>query len=143
PAILDHEKYGEQARQLFAEANVLLDRIIAERLLTARGVYGIFPANAMGDDVEVYTDASRAHMAQRFHFLRQQTDGEPGEPQRSLADFIAPKDTGLADHLGAFAVTAGVGLKALCDGFRAKNDDYSAIMAEALADRLAEAFAEC
>jgi 5-methyltetrahydrofolate--homocysteine methyltransferase len=97
----------------------------------------------VGDDVELYADSSRKHAAERLHFLRQQANREGNEPCRSLADFIAPKETGLADHVGAFAVTSGVGLKELCDGFRAANDDYSAIMAEALADRLAEAFAEC
>jgi 5-methyltetrahydrofolate--homocysteine methyltransferase len=143
PRILEHEKYGEQARQIFAEANVLLDQIIAGKLLTARGVYGLFAANAVGDDVELFTDETRAHVTGRFHFLRQQTAVDRGEPNRSLADFVAPGETGLPDHLGAFAVTSGIGLQALCDGFRAKNDDYNAIMAEALADRLAEAFAEC
>ena len=143
PRILDHEKYGEQARQIFAEGNALLDRIIAEKLLTARAVYGIFPANAVGDDVELYTDETRATVRETFRFLRQQTEHGKGEPNKSLSDFVAPKSTGLADHLGAFAVTTGIGLKELCDGFRAKHDDYNAIMAEALADRLAEAFAEC
>ena len=142
PRILEHEKYGEQARTLFAEANALLDEIIANKSITARGVYGIFPASAVGDDVELYTDASRSKVLERFHFLRQQKD-EPGTPCRSLADFIAPKSAGLHDHLGAFAVTAGIGLQKLCDGFRAQHDDYNAIMAEAIADRLAEAFAEC
>jgi 5-methyltetrahydrofolate--homocysteine methyltransferase len=145
PAILEHEKYGEQARTLFAEANVLLDEIIAKKLLRARGVYGLFPANAVGDDVELYTDASRTEVRSRFHFLRQQTEkaAKKSEPNRSLVDFVAPKTTGLHDHVGAFAVSTGFGLKELCDGFRAKHDDYNAIMAEALADRLAEAFAEC
>ena len=143
PRILEHEKYGEQARLIFKEANALLDRIIAEKLLKARGVYGLFPANAVGDDVVLYADEKRTHELETFHFLRQQTDDTKGEPNRSLADFVAPKDTGLPDHLGAFAVTTGIGLKELCDAFRAKHDDYNAIMAEALADRLAEAFAEC
>ena len=143
PRILEHEKYGEQARQIFAEANALLDEIIAGKLLQARGVYGLFPASAVGDDVELYADAARTQVVARFHFLRQQTARDRGEPHRSLADFIAPRETGLRDHLGAFAVTTGLGLKELGDGFRARNDDYNAIMAEALADRLAEAFAEC
>ena len=143
PRIFEHEKYGEQARLLFKEANVLLDRIIAEKLLTARGVYGFFPANATGEDVELYTDESRSSVLERLHFLRQQAQKEAGSPCRSLVDFVAPKDTRLPDHVGAFAVTTGIGLKALCDGFKAENDDYNAIMAEALADRLAEAFAEC
>jgi 5-methyltetrahydrofolate--homocysteine methyltransferase len=128
---------------VFAEANVLLDEIIAKKLLTARGVHGIFPAHAEGDDVELFADEARAGVLERFHFLRQQTAVERGEPNRSLGDFVAPRETGLRDHLGAFAVTTGIGLKALTDGYRAQNDDYNAIMAEALADRLAEAFAEC
>ena len=142
PRIFEHEKYGEQARLLFKEANALLDKIIADKLLTARAVYGLFPANTVGDDIELYSDESRSNIRERFHFLRQQTQREKGEPSRSLSDFVAPKTTGMADHLGAFAVTTGIGLKALCDGFKAKLDDYNAIMAEALADRLAEAFAE-
>jgi 5-methyltetrahydrofolate--homocysteine methyltransferase len=143
PRILDHEEQGAQARQIFAEANALLDTIIAKNLITAQGVYGLFPAGAVGDDVELYTDASRENILERFHFLRQQSDRDGNEPCRSLADFIAPKETRLQDHIGAFAVTSGIGLKELCDRFRAENDDYNAIMAEAIADRLAEAFAEC
>ena len=106
-------------------------------------MYGFFPANAVGDDVELYCDGAGRTIQQRFHFLRQQGNREGSEPCRSLADFIAPKETGLPDYIGAFAVTTGIGLKELCDGYRAGNDDYNAIMAEALADRLAEAFAEC
>ena len=143
PRILDDERQGEQARQIFTEANALLDRIIAENLITARGVYGLFPASAVGDDVELYASGTRESVLDEFHFLRQQTQKDANEPCRSLADFIAPKETGLRDHIGAFAVTSGIGLKELCDGFRAKHDDYNAIMAEAIADRLAEAFAEC
>jgi 5-methyltetrahydrofolate--homocysteine methyltransferase len=143
PRILEHEEQGEQARQLFADANALLDRIIEKNLVTARGVYGFFPASAVGDDIELYTDGTRTKVLERFHFLRQQANREGSEPCRSLADFIAPKETGLDDHIGAFAVTSGIGLKELCDRFRADNDDYNAIMAEAVADRLAEAFAEC
>ena len=143
PRILDHEGQGVQARQIFAEANALLDIIIEKKLITARGVYGLFPASAVGDDVELYSDAARKKVLERFHFLRQQSNKEGSEPCRSLADFIAPKETGLPDHIGAFAVTSGIGLKELCDRFRSQNDDYNAIMAEAIADRLAEAFAEC
>ena len=143
PRILEHEEQGEQARQIFTEANALLDVIIEKNLITARGVYGFFPASAVGDDVELYTDETRGTVLERFHFLRQQANREGSEPCRSLADFIAPKETGLPDHIGAFAVTSGIGLKELCDRFRAENDDYNAIMAEAIADRLAEAFAEC
>jgi 5-methyltetrahydrofolate--homocysteine methyltransferase len=149
PRILEHEQrgereqQGEQARQLFADANALLDAIIEQNLITARGVYGFFPANAVGDDIDLYTDDTRGKVLERFHFLRQQANREGSEPCRSLADFIAPKETGLPDTIGAFAVTSGIGLKELCDRFRNENDDYNAIMAEALADRLAEAFAEC
>jgi len=143
PRIFEHETQGAQARQVFAEGSSLLDGIIEKKLITARGVYGFFPASAVGDDVELYADGTRARVFERFHFLRQQSNKEGSEPCRSLADFIAPKETGLADHIGAFAVTSGIGLKELCDRFRAENDDYNAIMAEALADRLAEAFAEC
>ena len=143
PRILDDERQGEQARQIFAEVNALLDRIIEEKLITARGVYGLFPASAVGDDVELYREGSRSEVPERFHFLRQQGQKEGSEPCRSLSDFIAPKETELPDYIGAFAVTSGIGLKELCDGFRAQHDDYNAIMAEAIADRLAEAFAEC
>jgi 5-methyltetrahydrofolate--homocysteine methyltransferase len=143
PRILEHEKQGAQARQIFTEANALLDVIVEKNLISAHGVYGFFAANAVGDDVELYTDATRKNVLERFHFLRQQSDREGNDPCRSLADFIAPKETGLADHIGAFAVTGGIGVKELCDRFKAEHDDYNAIMAEALADRLAEAFAEC
>ena len=143
PRILEHEGQGVQARQIFTEANALLDVIIEKNLITARGVYGLFPASAVGDDVELYTDDTREKVLERFHFLRQQSNKEGSEPCRSLADFIAPKETALSDHIGAFAVTSGIGLKELCDRFRAEHDDYNAIMAEAIADRLAEAFAEC
>ncbi len=142
PRIFDHADYGGQARQIFTEANALLDQIIERDLLRARGVYGLFPANAVGDDVELYTGNSRIDLLERFHFLRQQTNREGNEPCRSLADFIAPRETGLPDHIGAFAVTSGIGLRELCDRFRDLHDDYNAIMAEAIADRLAEAFAE-
>jgi 5-methyltetrahydrofolate--homocysteine methyltransferase len=143
PRIFEYKEQGAQARQLFEEGNALLDVIVENKLITARGVYGLFPANAVGDDVELYADDTRGKVRERFHFLRQQSNKEGSEPCRSLSDFIAPKETGLPDHIGAFAVTSGIGLKELCDSYRTKNDDYNAIMAEALADRLAEAFAEC
>ncbi|MEO6966134.1 MAG: methionine synthase [Acidobacteriaceae bacterium] len=143
PRIFEHKERGQQARQVFADAQTLLDRIIEQNLITARGVYGFFPANAVGDDVELYTDDTRTTVLERFHFLRQQANREGSEPCRSLADFIAPKETGLPDYIGGFAVTSGIGSKELCDRFRAENDDYNAIMAEAIGDRLAEAFAEC
>jgi 5-methyltetrahydrofolate--homocysteine methyltransferase len=143
PRIFDHPQQGAQARQIFEEGNALLDKIVADHLLTAHGVYGFFHASAIGDDIELYADPTRREVLAHLHFLRQQANREGGEPCRSLADFIAPKETGLADYIGAFAVTSGTGLRELCAGFRARHDDYSAIMAEALADRLAEAFAEC
>jgi 5-methyltetrahydrofolate--homocysteine methyltransferase len=143
PRILDDERQGDEARKIFADANALLDSMIEQNMITARAVYGLFPANAVGDDVELYTDCKRAQTLDTFHFLRQQANREGSEPCRSLSDFIAPKETGLRDYIGAFAVTSGIGLKELCDRFRAENDDYNAIMAEAIADRLAEAFAEC
>jgi 5-methyltetrahydrofolate--homocysteine methyltransferase len=142
PSIFEHEKYGEQAQKLFADAQALLDRIVNEKLLTARGVYGFFPAFAAGDDVELFSDETHAQPLARLHFLRQQMLKKDGSPNRSLADFIAPASAGLHDHIAAFAVTAGLGLKELTDHYKADHDDYNAIMAEALADRLAEAFAE-
>jgi 5-methyltetrahydrofolate--homocysteine methyltransferase len=143
PRILDDVRQGAQARQLFEEANALLDRIIDEKLLTARAVYGLFAANSVCDDVELYAEDATGPTIAKLHFLRQQANREGSEPSRSLADFVAPKSTRLRDYVGAFAVTSGIGLKELADQFRAKHDDYNAIMAEALADRLAEAFAEC
>jgi 5-methyltetrahydrofolate--homocysteine methyltransferase len=143
PRILEEGEKGAEATKLFRDGNALLDKIIAEKLIAARGVYGLFRANAVGDDVELYTDETRGEVVERFHFLRQQANREGSEPCRSLADFVAPRETRLQDSIGAFAVTAGIGVKELCDRFRAENDDYNAIMTEALADRLAEAFAEC
>jgi 5-methyltetrahydrofolate--homocysteine methyltransferase len=150
PKILQHEKHGEEARKLFAEAQTLLDEIIDQRLLRARAVYGFFPANRVGDDVELYTDASRTQPLTTLHFLRQQIEKGDSTPNWCLADFIAAKPRNQDaqtqtpnDHIGAFAVTAGVGLDELVKKFKAAHDDYNAIMAEALADRLAEAFAEC
>jgi 5-methyltetrahydrofolate--homocysteine methyltransferase len=142
PRILDDARQGIEARKLFVDAEAMLDRMVKEKPITARGVYGLFPANAVGDDVELYADATRNKVLTRFHFLRQQANRE-GEPCRSLTDFVAPKETGLPDYVGAFAVTSGIGLKEFCDTFRAAHDDYNAILAEAVADRLAEAFAEC
>jgi 5-methyltetrahydrofolate--homocysteine methyltransferase len=143
PRILEEGDRGTQARQLFADANALLDKMIENKSITARGVYGFFPANTVGDDVVLYADCKRQTELAQFHFLRQQANREGSEPCRSLSDFIAPKETGLADYIGAFAVTSGIGLKEFCEAFRAQHDDYNAILAEAVADRLAEAFAEC
>jgi 5-methyltetrahydrofolate--homocysteine methyltransferase len=143
PRILEEGERGVEAKKLLADGKALLDLMIEKKSITARGVYGLFPANAVGDDVELYADCKRLQTREQFHFLRQQANREGSEPCRSLSDFIAPKETGLPDYIGGFAVTSGIRLKELCDRFRAENDDYNAIMAEALADRLAEAFAEC
>ncbi|MGI8909450.1 MAG: methionine synthase, partial [Rubrobacteraceae bacterium] len=144
PRILDDPEKGEEARKLFDDAQELLDRIIAEKWLEARAVVGLFPANALpNDSVEVYSpDDSRDEALAAFHFLRQQRAKSPGRPNRSLADFVAPKATGLEDHMGFFAVTVGIGADEVSRGFREEHDDYNAIMVQALADRLSEAFAE-
>ncbi len=142
PAILQHPRHGEEARKLFADAQKLLEQMTAGKWIEPRGVFGFFPANRVGDDVELYTDESRSQVLTTFHFLRQQIEKTDGTPNWSLADFIAPASGNFSDYLGAFAVTSGHGLKELVEKFKADNDDYNAIMAEALADRLAEAFAE-
>ena len=142
PDILNNPVSGETARKLYDDAQEMLDTLIKEKWLTANGVIGFFPANAVGDDFEVYTDESRTEVLTRLHNLRQQGEHRDGIPNRSLGDFIAPKDTGLADHVGAFAVTTGLGGHVKIDEFKAANDDYNAILLESLADRLAEAFAE-
>ncbi len=139
PSILDHERHGEEARKLFADANQLLDELIATQAIQARGIYGFFPANRVGDDVVLYTGEDRAHELTRLHFLRQQMEKGDGTPNWCLADFVATEG---ADYVGGFAVTTGFGLQVVVDRFKAAHDDYNAIMAEALADRLAEAFAE-
>jgi 5-methyltetrahydrofolate--homocysteine methyltransferase len=142
PAILSHPAVGEAARALHADALALLDRIVSERLLTARAAVGFWPANSVGDDIELYADEGRRGSAGTIHTLRQQMVKPPGRPNLALADFTAPRDSGLLDYVGAFAVTAGHRLDELVAGFEGAHDDYSAIMARALADRLAEAFAE-
>ncbi|MCX6912555.1 MAG: methionine synthase [Verrucomicrobia bacterium] len=145
PAILEKP----EAKKLFEEAQELLDEIIRGNLLTVRGVYGFFPANSAGDDVELYTDGSRTRVLTTFHFLRQQMEKPGGQFNHCLADYVAPKapratssNSQLPDYLGAFAVTAGFGVEELCRKFEADHDDYNSIMTKALADRLAEAFAE-
>lgn len=142
PDILNNPASGETARKLFDDAQTMLDQVIAEKWLTARGVVGIFPANAVGDDTVLWTDESRSEVLTTLHHLRQQTEHRPGVPHRSLADFVAPQETGLPDHVGAFAVTAGLGSQDKIKEFKDQLDDYSAILLESLADRLAEAFAE-
>jgi 5-methyltetrahydrofolate--homocysteine methyltransferase len=143
PRIFDDPEKGPEARKLFADAQGLLDRIIAEKWLTARAAFGLFPANALEyDSIEIYTDESREEVLATLDFLRQQKQKPPGRPNRSLADFVAPQSTGLEDYVGLFAVTAGLGADEAARRFEEDNDDYNAIMVKALADRLAEAFAE-
>jgi 5-methyltetrahydrofolate--homocysteine methyltransferase len=134
---------GEVARKLFADAQTMLNRIITEKWLTANAVFGLFPANCVnGDDIEIYTDETRSKVAMTWHNLRQQNRKPADIPNYCLADFIAPKDSRVKDYIGAFAVTAGIGIDARVAEFEKQHDDYSAILLKALADRLAEAFAE-
>lgn len=142
PDILNNPVSGETARKLYDDAQEMLDTLIKEKWLTANGVIGFFPANAVGDDIEVYTDQTRTERLTTLHNLRQQGEHRDGIPNRSLGDYIAPRETGVADFIGAFAVTTGLGSGAKIAEFKAANDDYNAILLESLADRLAEAFAE-
>lgn len=143
PRILDDEIVGEEARKLFKDATEMLDWIIREKKLKARAVIGLFPANAVGDDdIELYTDDSRSEVLTTLHQLRQQIQKSGGKPNMCLTDFVAPKESGKADYFGAFAVTAGIGIDEIVAKFEADHDDYNSIMIKALADRLAEAFAE-
>mgnify|MGYP001261575296 FL=1 len=142
PQILDHPKYGSAARELYGHAQVLLDRIVDERLIKARGVYGFWPADADEESIAVYTDTDRTRELARFPMLRQQGVMADARPNRSLADYVAPRDSNRTDYIGAFAVTGGFGVEEVVAEFKRDNDDYHAIMTKALADRLAEAFAE-
>lgn len=142
PKILDHEKWGERAKELFRDGQEMLSKIIENKWLRASGVYGLFPANAVGEDVEVYEDETRTRVKTTFHFLRQQIVREEGKSNLCLADFIAPADSGRGDYIGGFAVTAGIGAAEVAARLEAEHDVYGAIMIKALADRLAEAFAE-
>jgi len=142
PDILDDPVVGEAARNVMKEGRAMLERVVKGRWLTASGVFGLWPANAVGDDVEIYADEKRDRVLMTWHNLRQQNEKPSGNPNQCLADFVAPKDSGVADYVGAFAVTAGLGIEAKVREFEAKNDDYSAIMLKAIADRFAEAFAE-
>ena len=142
PEIFADETVGEHAKNLFDDAQQVLAGIIRGKRLRANAVYGYYAANAVGDDVEIYANETRDQAATTFHFLRQQIDKAEGRFDNSLADFIAPKDTNLPDHLGAFAVTAGIGLEEIVMKYKTANDDYNAFIAQALADRLAEATAE-
>ena len=142
PRILQDDKYGEAARNLFDDAQAMLKQLIAEKWLKANAVVGFWPANSVGDDIELYTDESRSKVLATLHTLRQQMARDGDKSNLALADFIAPKDSGVADYIGGFAVTAGIGEEDVARRFERANDDYSKIMVKALADRLAEAFAE-
>ncbi len=142
PKIFEHEEVGEEAKRLFKDANDLLDRVEREGLLKARGMCALFPAASVGDDIEVYSDESRMEVAHILYNLRQQTE-KPKGFNYCLSDYIAPKTSGKNDWIGAFAVTGGIGERALADAYKEQGDDYNAIMIQAVADRLAEAFAEC
>ncbi len=142
PQIFEDETVGTEAKKLFDDATKLLDKITKEKLLQAKAVIGLFPASAVGDTIEVYTDENRDQIRAKFHMLRQQAQKRRGQPNKSLADFIAPKETGIPDYIGGFAVTAGLGIENLIDKFEKDHDDYNKIMIKALADRLAEALAE-
>ncbi|MDH7605108.1 MAG: methionine synthase [Melioribacter sp.] len=142
PKIFENADYGNEAKKIFDDANKLLNKIITENLLTANGIVGLFPANSLDDDIEIYTDDSRTGILAILHTLRQQTIKSQGIPNLALADFIAPKETEVKDYIGAFAVTAGLGIESLIERFTNEHDEYNIIMVKALADRLAEAFAE-
>ncbi|MEJ5351118.1 MAG: methionine synthase [Melioribacteraceae bacterium] len=142
PKIFENEYYGNEAKRIFDDANKLLNKIISENLLTANGIIGLFPANSIDDDIEIYTDESRTGILAILHTLRQQTIKSKGIPNIALSDFIAPKESNVKDYIGAFAVTAGIGIENLIDKFTNEHDEYNVIMVKALADRLAEAFAE-
>ncbi len=142
PTIFQDKKVGETAKKLFDDAQILLKKIVHEKLLTAKGVLGLFPANSVGDDIEVYTDETRKKLLAVFHTLRQQTLKGEDDFNFALADFVAPKESGIKDYLGAFGVTTGIHIEPLVRKFEKEHDDYHSIMVKALADRLAEAFAE-
>jgi len=142
PTIFEDPTVGPKAKELYDDARRLLDEIVQKGQLKAKGVYGFFPASSVGDDIELYQDLSRRTILTTIHHLRQQSEKPTGQPNLSLADYVAPKESGRQDYMGAFAVTAGIGLDELCRRFDKDHDDYNSIMAKALADRLAEAFAE-
>jgi 5-methyltetrahydrofolate--homocysteine methyltransferase len=142
PRILEDDKYGEAARDLYEDAQAMLKQLIEEKWLTANGVVGFWPANSIGDDIELYADETRSKRLAVLHTLRQQLAREPGRPNLALADFVAPKNSGIPDYIGGFTVTAGIGEEDVARRFERANDDYSKIMIKALADRLAEAYAE-
>lgn len=142
PKIFDDPEKGDEAKKLFADAEAMLKQIISEKWLQAKAVIALYPANSVGDDIEVYKDESRSEVLTTFHNLRQQQQKAQGRPNRCLSDFVAPKESGVNDYIGSFAVTAGVGIDERIEAFEKAHDDYNSIMLKALADRLAEAFAE-
>jgi 5-methyltetrahydrofolate--homocysteine methyltransferase len=142
PKIFDNEERGEEARKLFADAQSMLNQIVEEKWLQAKAIIGLYPANAVDDDIEIYKDESRTEVLTTFHNLRQQQEKPKNKPNRCLTDFIAPKDSGIKDYIGAFVVTTGIGIDERVAEYEKDHDDYSAIMIKSLADRLAEAFAE-
>merc|ERR1719182_594072 len=141
PKIFNDEQVGEEAKKLHADALKLIDEVVNKRSLTAKGVVGIWPANSVGDDIEVYAKDGSGNLLGKFHGLRQQEERED-TTYYSMSDFVAPKESGKKDHIGAFAVSAGFGCEEICSKLRQQNDDYKGIMMEAIADRLAEALAE-
>jgi len=142
PDIFKNKINGKQAKQLFKDANAILDKIINEKLFKAKGIYGLFPANSINDDIELYTDENRIQVLDKLITLRQQSKKREGFPNLALSDFIAPKNSNIKDYIGLFCVSSGFGCDELCKNYENKNDDYSSIMAKAIADRLVEAFAE-
>ena len=143
PALLDDPEIGARCRELFNDAQKLLNRLIDEKLIHGKAVHGFFPAASVGDDIELYTDDSRAsEILTTFHTLHQQMDKPEDQPNYALSDFIAPRDSGRRDYLGAFALTTGLGVEEIARKFEADHDDYNSILTKALADRLAEASAE-
>ena len=142
PAILEDKVVGKEASKLFKDAKKMLKEVIDKKLLTAKAIFGLFPVNAVGDDIEVYTDSKRNEIRTKFVTLRQQSKKKEGIPNIALADFIAPKDTGKEDYMGAFCVTAGFGTDELSQKYLSDHDDYHSIMIKAISDRLAEALAE-
>jgi 5-methyltetrahydrofolate--homocysteine methyltransferase len=142
PAILDDAKYGAAARPLYEDARAMLDKIVAEHWFKANAVFGFWPAQAQGDDIVLFGDEARGTPVAMLHTLRQQLSKREGRNNIALSDFVAPRDSGVKDYIGAFAVTAGIGEDVIAERFKRANDDYSAILVKALADRLAEAYAE-
>ena len=142
PTIFEDEKFGTEAKKLFDDAKKLLDEIIDKKLLQASGIFGLFPANSVEDDIEIYKDENRESILTTLHTLREQKVKADSQPNIAIADFIAPKESSLEDYTGMFAVTAGIGIEELVEKFEKQHDDYNSILVKALADRLAEAFAE-